>query len=290
MRLLQTIVFGLVTGSFLIVATLGFALISRVEKFLNIAHAELISMSAFLTFFLQVRQGWNLVAAAVVSILATSVAALLVARLFYVPIKAAGSVVLLITSVGVVFVIHGLIEALIRPGVYSFQFSNFDPITLGAIRIQVVDLVIVGLAIVSVLALHAFLGLTRAGLAVRALANDEGLAAGRGVNVRGISMRVWLVSGGLAGLAGVLLGLRGALNTDMAFGQILLILSVSILAGLGSIFGVVAAGLVLGLAMDLSTLVIPTGYRTAIAFAMVILVLIVRPEGLSGSQWARREA
>jgi neutral amino acid transport system permease protein len=128
------------------------------------------------------------------------------------------------------------------------------------------------------------------GLHLRALASNDILASARGVNLKQTSTAMWLIAGALAGLAGVLLGLQGALNTDLSFEQILLIMSVSILAGFGSIYGVVGAALVLGVAMDMSTLVIPAGYRELIAFAVVILVLIFRPEGISGSKLARREA
>jgi neutral amino acid transport system permease protein len=88
----------------------------------------------------------------------------------------------------------------------------------------------------------------------------------------------------------VLLGLQGAINTGVSFEQILLILSVAILAGLGSVYGVVAAALLLGIAMDMSTLVIPAGYREAVAFGAVLLVLVFRPQGLSGAKSAPREA
>jgi branched-chain amino acid transport system permease protein len=286
----QTFVFGLVTGAYLLVATLGFALVSRVVKFLNIAHAELISAGAFITYLLNARAGWSVILAALVAVAAVALLAVVVARLVYWPIRRASPVVLLITSVGVVYMIHGAIAAVVKPGTYTYRIPAEDAIDFGAFTISNYDLVILGVAAASVVALHLLLTRTTLGLRLQALASDESLAAGRGIEVGRSTMHVWLLAGGLAGVAGVLLGLRGALNTDIAFGQILLILSVSILAGLGSIYGVVAAALLLGVAMDMSTLVIPAGYRDAIAFLVIILVLIVRPEGLSGAALRRREA
>lgn len=286
---MQTLVFGLVTGAYLVVATLGFALVSRVEKFLNIAHAELISAGAFVTYGLT-QAGWPLLPAALVSVVAIALLGALVGRLVYWPIRGTSPVVLLITSVGVVYVIHGVIESLVKPGAYTYAISADRNLDAGLFTIGAYDLVILGVAAVSVVALHLLLTGTGLGLRLRALASDEALAAGRGIEVERSTMHVWLVSGALAGLAGVLLGLRGAINTDIAFGQILLILSVSILAGLGSIYGVVAAALLLGVAMDMSTLVIPPGYREAIAFLVIIVVLVVRPTGLSGAGLRRREA
>ena len=287
---MQTLVFGLVTGAYLVVATLGFALISRVVKFLNIAHAELISAGAFITYLLNARAGWAVVPAALVAVAAVALLAVVVARLVYWPIRRASPVVLLITSVGVVYVIHGAIAAIVKPGTYTYRIAAERTLDLGLFTISDYDLVIVGVAAVCVVAVHLLLTHTTLGLRMRALASDEALAAGRGIEVGRSTLHVWLIAGALAGVAGVLLGLRGALNTDIAFGQILLILSVSILAGLGSIYGVVAAALLLGVAMDMSTLVIPPGYRDAIAFLVIILVLLVRPQGLSGASLRRREA
>ncbi|MGH3993736.1 MAG: branched-chain amino acid ABC transporter permease, partial [Pseudonocardiaceae bacterium] len=278
------------TGAYLLVATLGFALVSRVVKFLNIAHAELVSAGAFITYVLNSRAGWSVILAAVVAVAAVALLAVVVARLVYWPIRRASPVVLLITSVGVVYVIHGAIAAIVKPGTYTYRIPAEDAIDFGLFTISNYDLVILAVAAVSVIALHLLLTRTTLGLRLQALASDEELAAGRGIEVGRSTMHVWLLAGGLAGVAGVLLGLRGALNTDIAFGQILLILSVSILAGLGSIYGVVAAALLLGIAMDMSTLVIPPGYRDAIAFLVIILVLVVRPQGLSGASLRRREA
>jgi branched-chain amino acid transport system permease protein len=287
---IQTIVFGLVSGAYLTVATLGFALVSRTEKFLNIAHAELILIGAFVTWWLSVRQGWPVVLAGVTAVAAVAVLSLVVGRLVYWPIRRAGHVVLLITSVGVVYVLHGFLETLVEPGVYTLRAREETLVAIGGIRLGTFDGLIVALAVVSVLVLHALLTRTNMGLRLRARASDEGLAAGRGVDVGQVSTHVWLIAGALAGLAGLLLTLRGAITTEISFDQILLILSVAILAGFGSLYGVVAAALLLGMAMELSTLVIPAGYRTAIAFALVIIVLLLRPEGISGAAVRRRAA
>jgi neutral amino acid transport system permease protein len=287
---LQTLIFGLVTASYLIVATLGFALVARTEKFLNIAHAELILASAFVTYYLSVRQGWPLAAAALAAVVGMAVVSLVVGRTVYWPIRGSGAPVLLISSVGVVYVLHGILETVVKPGVYTLDARESTLIRLGDVRVANLDVWIVGLAVATVLAVHLLLTRTVVGLTLRARASDEALAAGRGVDVREVSTHVWLIAGALAGLAGVLLGLRGAITTNISFDQILLILSVSILAGLGSIYGVVAAALLLGIAMEMSTLVIPAGYRTAIAFALVIVVLLVRPEGISGAMVRRRAA
>jgi len=288
--MIQTLVFGLVTGAYLIVATLGFALVSRIEKFLNVSHAELISLGAFITYALNARADWPLPLAAAAAIGATALAAAVVSRLAFWPMRKTSPVVLLITSVGVLYVLHGVTTTAVTPGTYSYATRDADAFDLGAFQIAPFDLVVVAVAAVAVVGVHLILTRTTVGLEWRALASDESLALARGIDARRASVRLWLLVGALGGLAGVLLGMQGAITTDLAFEQVLLVLSVAILAGLGSVYGVVAAALILGVAMDMSTLVIPAGYREAVAFAVVLLVLIVRPQGLSGSRLAPRTA
>jgi branched-chain amino acid transport system permease protein len=290
MNTVQTLVFGLVTGSYLIVATVGFALVSRVEKFLNIAHAELIGLGAFVTYGLNARAGWAFPLAALAAIVVVALVAVVISRTVDWPIRRTTSTVLLITSVGVLYVLQGGIETAVSPGVYSYDLPREKVLDAGLFRLGVYDIAIVALAALAVLVVHLVLTRTSMGLQWRALASDESLANGRGIDVKRASVWLWALVGALAGLAGVLLGLQGSLNTDVAFSQILLILSVSILAGLGSIYGVVIAALLLGVAMDMSTLIIPAGYREAIAFGVVLLALVFRPQGLSGNKIARREA
>ena len=290
MRVAQTLEIGLASGSFLVVAALGFGLVARVNRFLNIAHAELISIAAFVTYYLQVGAGWNVLAAAIVAVLITAIVAVTVARLVFMPIRHRGGAILLITSVGVAYILHGFVETLILPGVYSLTLPTLASFQVAGILVDPIDVVIFVAATLCVLLLYGFLTWTRMGLAIRSFANDQELAAARGINVNRVSLSVWAAAGLLAGVAGVLFALRSSLSTDLAFSQTLVIISVSILAGLGNVFGIVAAGLILGEAMDLSTLVIPTGYREAVAFAIVILVLIFRPQGLSRALVRRREA
>jgi branched-chain amino acid transport system permease protein len=287
---IQTLLFGVVTSSYLIVATLGFALVSRVEKFLNIAHAEFITLGAFATYLLTSVWGWNLLAAGLGAVAVVAVVALVLSRLVYSPIRRSGETTLLITSVGVMYLLQGTIETSVEPGVHSFDVPAEKALEFWSLRLGYYDVAIVLLAAVCILIVHMVLTRTTIGLQWRALASDDELAAARGINIRSASNVLWLLSGAMAGLAGVLLGLQGTITTDVAFEQILLILSVSILAGVGSIYGVVIAAFILGIAMDMSTLIIPAGYREAVAFGVVLIALVFRPNGLSGASTAKREA
>ncbi len=283
MRVAQVLVFGIVTGSFLLVGTIGFALTRRVEGFLNIAHAELITVSAFGTWYLNRELGWNFFLAGAVAVVGTSLLGLVVARVFYDPIKQMGSAVLLITSVGVTFFLHGMAEAAIGTGIRVFDIPPPTALSIGQIRFTNYQIAIVAIAIIAAVGLTLVLNRTRTGMAIRAMAINRDLAASRGIDIRATSRATWLIASALAGVAGVLLGVQATLTTDLAFEQILIILTVAIVAGLGSLYGVIAAAFLVGIIMDLSVLWLPSGYRPMVAFAVVIIALAVRPSGLAGN-------
>lgn len=282
--MLQYLWFGLVSAAFLLIATVGFALTSRVNKFLNIAHAEYMSVSALATYYLTSEAGLPFVVGAGLSVVGVAALGLLIARFVYEPVLSRGPEVLLIVSVGVVFLLQGVVELVVSPGTKSFAIPALTAWHVGPVSISPYQLIIVALAAVSFLGLHLFLSRTSAGASIRAIADNRQLAEIRGINVRRATRDVWLIGSGLAGLAGICLGMLGTLTTDVAFEQVLLVLAVSILAGLGSVYGVAVAALILGIAMDLSTMVIPTGYRTAVAFVLIIAVLLFRPQGLFGKK------
>jgi neutral amino acid transport system permease protein len=280
--LAQYFVTGIVTGCFLILATIGFSLTRRVEGFLNIAHAELLGVSAFVTWGLNVKAAWPFLPSAIFAIIFTAVVGLVVGRLFYDPIRKLGPAVLLISSVGVAYVIGGSVDALVGTGIRTLNIPLATTYRFFGVRITDYQMIVVALAALTGLSLAVFMSKTKIGLAIGAMADNPELAASRGIDILQTSRATWLLSSGLAGLAGVVLALIATLSTDLAFHQILQILAVAILAGLGSLYSVMLAGLIVGIAMDMSVFWIPAGYRPLIAFAVVILVLLVRPEGLSG--------
>lgn len=286
MLFLQFLTTGVVTGCFLILATIGFSLTRRVEGFLNIAHAQLLGVSAFTTWWLNADRGWHIVPAGITAIVFTSLVGLFTARLIFDPIRERGPAVLLITSTGVAWVLHGIYDLLIGTGIRTLDIGLATSYKPFGIRITDYQLMVVALAAVVSVSLAVFLNRTRTGLAIRAMSVNPGLAASRGIDIRMTSRATWLLSSGLAGLAGVMLAVIATLTTDLPFEQILQILAVAILAGLGSLYAVILSGLIIGIAMDVSVYWIPAGYRPLVAFALVIVVLLFRPEGLAGKRVA----
>jgi branched-chain amino acid transport system permease protein len=278
--IVQSLIFGLTTAGFLLVSAIGFTFVAKVEGFLNIAHAELISFGAFATWFLNVQLGWALVLAAIVAVLLTGALANILAEAIFRPIREYGPAILMITSVGAVFMIQAIVEVIVGTGTFRFDVHVPDNIHVGNFQIHPFRALIVVIAAATLLALHLFLTRTRTGTRIRAISIDRTLAANRGVSVEATSRVVWLITGLTAGLAGVSLGLIGTLTTDLAFKQILLIVAVAVFAGFRSLLSLGLAALLMGLAMDLSVVWLPTTYRTVIPFAIIIVILMVRPQGL----------
>ena len=277
---MQNIVFGLVTGSILAIATVGFSMIRQTEGFINIAHGQLLTLGAFLGFFFVADLQLNIFLAGGLSMVLVGIVGVLLARLVFRPVAASGPLAQLFTSIGLAYLLFGLIRVVFGANVEFYPTSFGERLDLGPINITIGEIVIVVIAALTVTVLGLFLTKTQLGTWVRATASNPELARLRGVPVDRVSDTVWFVASALAGLAGVMVALVGNVNSELGWHQILIILAAAVLGGLGSIYGVLASGLLLGLTMDLSALVIPTSYRPVVAFGCLILVLLLRPQGL----------
>jgi neutral amino acid transport system permease protein len=274
----QHILFGLITGSLLAVATAGFALLRNTERFLHIAHGQFMALGAFLAVVLTPE--WGLVAGVVVAVAVTAGLGVLCGAVLFDPVKPQGGNVLLFTSIGLAWVVYALLIAIFGTDVRIFEVSLGRAVDVGPISIAPGELVILGVAAAVVLSLWALLTRTAMGRSIRAVASNRELAQVRGVPVVRVTRVIWALSSGLAAVAGILLGILGTVTTELGWTNILLVLAAAVLGGTGNILGVIAASLVLGVVMDASALVIDTAYRPVVAFVILVAVLVLRPEGL----------
>jgi len=286
---MQSIIFGIITGSILAIATVGLSMIRQTEGFINIAHGQFLTLGAFVGFFFVSEVELNIFVAGFLATIIVGAVGVAVSLIVFRPIASSGPLAQLFTSIGLAYLLFGLIRVGFGASVEFFPTSFGTRFEVGSVNVTMGEILIVAVAGLSVAALALFLTRTRLGTWIRATASNPSLAEVRGVPVSRVSAAVWFVASGLAGLAGVMVGLIGNVNSEMGWQQILIILAAAVLGGLGSIYGVLAAGLLLGLAMDLSALVVPTAYRTVVAFGVLILVLVLRPEGLF-SVAGRKEA
>lgn len=286
---MQNVIFGLITGSILALSAVGFSMIRQTEGFINIAHGQMLTVGAFLGFILVDSAQMNILVAGLLAMVIVGLLGVLLARIFFQPVARNGPLAQLFTSIGLSYLLYGGIRIVFGAKVQFFPNLFGRRFELGATNITAGEIVIIGLAGVSTAGLHLFLTRTRLGSWIRATASNPELAVLRGIPVGRVSRAVWFIASAFAGLAGVMLGVIGNVNSELGWTQILMILAAAVLGGLGSIYGVLAAGLLLGLVMDLSALVIPGTWRLVVAFVVLVAVLVLRPQGLL-SRAARTEA
>jgi len=279
--LIQHILFGIVTGSILVLGTLGFTMVERLDDFVNISHGQLLAIGAYLMLLFYNILQLNFFVSVIFTVFLTALVALFTYRMFFKPILQFGTVTLIITSCGVGFFLNGAIEYIGGPDVHALNLPIFKIIKIGGISLiskDYIAIIIVG--IISIAVIHLFLQKTKIGKAFRAVSSNRMLAVTKGINLNSLSTFVWLLAGGTAGLAGILLGIVSNLTPDMGWDQTMIIMSVAVLGGLGNIYGIMIAAFLVGLTMDVGIIIFPSGYRPALAFVIIIIVLLFKPEGI----------
>lgn len=284
---MQNLLFGLLTGSMLAVATSGFALLRNTERFLHIAHGQFMALGAFLGLVLSERFGP--VVGIGLAIPLTAAIGVACGKLLFDPVKHQGPNVLLFTSVGLAFVVYAAMTAGFGSELRVFDISLGAARDLGPVAIAPGEVMLLVVAALVVAGLWLLLSRSAIGRDIRAVASNRELAQIRGVAINRVSTTVWALSSALAAIGGIMTGILGSVSTESGWNYILLVLAAAVLGGIGNILGVIASALVLGIVMDMSSLVLDTAYRPVVAFAILILVLLVRPQGLFSFQ-SRREA
>lgn len=281
-ELIQTVVFGLATGGLIAVAAVGLALSFSVTGFINFAYGELLTISAY-TAFLLTGAGWHLSAAAGAAVVATGVASVLLARLFYEPLRGRGAMPLLITSIGVSFLLQNLIQIGVGADPRRFPLPLLRPWTVGFVFLPKVQMGIFLIAALCMLLLHLLLKGTLIGLKMRATSDNDALARVSGVDTRRTVLAAWLMAGLFAGIGGVLLGATQiTIQPTMGFVFLPALFAAVILGGIGHPYGAMVGGLIVGLGMELGATYVSSDYTVAFAFAALLLGLLLRPQGILG--------
>ena len=185
-------------------------------------------------------------------------------------------------SIGLAFVLRAIIQWFWGTEIRSLDVDNTSTVEFLGLRIGQTELIVVIVGIVVLSAVGLMLRYSLLGKRMRALSDDLDLAETAGIDTRRIIFYTWVFSGALAGLAGVLAGATTNLRPELGFELLLPIFAAVILGGIGDAFGALAAGLVLGVVTEWSTLVIDSRWKVAVGFAVLVIVLIIRPQGIFG--------
>lgn len=284
-------VLGLKLGAIIALAAVGLSLVFGVTDLVNFAHGEFLTVGAAIAYLLHVSgagPGWPLLAVVVPAVLGGALLGAVQERYLWRPLRKrrVGTVAALVTSIGLAFALRNVVLVVMGGQPRSYLDFAVQTKTIDLVIFETVpkNLVIIGSSLVMLAAVGLFLQKTRAGVAVRAVADNKDLAESSGINVDRVIMITWVLGGALAGLAGVYLGVSEAIQWDMGFKMLLLIFAAVVLGGLGTAFGAMLGGFIVGIAVEVSTLWIPTELKNAVALATLIVMLLWRPQGLLGSK------
>jgi neutral amino acid transport system permease protein len=284
-QILDLIYTGIHIGLVIALAALGLSLIFGTMGLTNFAHGELITFGALMAFIFNVYVGLPVVVAGIVAVILGGAFGWIQDRVFWgwLRTRRTGLIGMMIISIGLALTLRYINLYWFRGETRQFNAYVAQPgIDLGPISVAPKNLVMDVIAIVVLVAVSLALVLTRLGKATRAVSTNPSLAAASGINVDAIIRLVWTIGGALAALSGVMLGLFQGINYQMGFQILLLVFAAVTLGGLGTAFGALLGSLVIGLATQLSTLWIPTELKNVGALAVLIVIILVRPQGVLG--------
>ncbi len=276
---------GLLFGVILALAALGLNLIFGTTGLTNFAHGELVTFGALTTYVFNAHANLPVILSIVCAVIVTGLFGWLQDKGFWAPLRRRGTgiIAMMIVSIGLSIFLRYTYQYFFGGGTFSYnQYVTQEPWTLGPVEMQPKNVIAIFVG-TAVLAAVAFaLATTRLGKATRAVADNPALAASSGINVNRVITVVWTVGAALAGLSGALLGLRQQVDFQMGFLVLLLVFAAVTLGGLGTTWGAMVGALIVGLLIELSTLFVPAELKNVGALVILILVLLVRPQGILG--------
>jgi branched-subunit amino acid ABC-type transport system permease component len=287
---LQLAANGLVTGSVFAIAAVGVSLVYGILGLVNFAYGDFMTFGAFVAVLFNVTLGAPMAAAAAAAMLATAGLSLALEAVLWRPLRLrrAGFMSLFLASIGLALVLRQAIFLVAGPQPRAYDVDPYKVYVAGSVRLSGSQGVAIVVALVAIVLLALMLRWSSLGRMMRAVADDRALAAVAGVDTGRVVVLTWIVSGLLAGLAGVLAALvQTSFDPNFGFSLLLPIFAAVVLGGIGSAYGALAGGLLLGLATELSTWSgwhggVEPVYKPVVAFAVLIAVLLVRPQGLLG--------
>jgi branched-chain amino acid transport system permease protein len=290
---LQLAVGGLVFALLLAMASLGLSMIFGTTGLTNFAHGELVTFGALVAYAVDSLPGTIHLGGTNLTVATAIVVATVVSGLFgwlndwalWRPLRRHGTglVAMMVVSIGLSILLRSIFQYFAGAGTHQYsQFSSPKPYHWGPVLVTPKDIFVVVFSVVVLVLVTVALQRTKLGKATRAVADNTALSAASGINVDRVISAVWIVGAALAGLSGVLLGMTQGFDFQLGFKLLLLMFSAVVLGGLGTAWGAIVGALVIGLFVEVSTLVVPAELKFVGALVVLIIVLLIRPQGLLG--------
>jgi branched-subunit amino acid ABC-type transport system permease component len=274
--------FGLVSMAVIAVGAVGFTMQFGITNLINLAYGDVMITSAFFAYALN-HAGVSIWLALVAGALWGALFSFLLNRLLYGPFQRRGTsgIGMVIVSLATGIMISNVLLAIVGPDNVSYHQEPGPTLRLGAISLTTEQVGIIAIAVVLMLAIHALLTYTRLGKAMRATAANPSLARSSGIPTGRVIDAVWLITGALCGLAGTI----AAMNSESfavanGAGFLITILAAAVLGGAGQPYGAMLGAVLIGLMTELSAAVLSPEYKQVVAFAVLVAVMVLRPQGL----------
>ena len=278
---LQLVVNGITVGSILALAAIGLTLTYGILNLSNFAHGDFMTLGAYLTW-LGNTSGLNIWLAMILGAVGTIIAMLVAEYLLWKPMRdrRATDTTLIIISIGLALFIRNGILLIYGGSNQLYELPVVPALEFGGLRIAYYRLIVVGLAIAAIVALHLILQNTKIGKAMRAVADNIELARVSGINVERVIFWTWVITGTLTAFAGGMYGLIAVVRPYMGWFLILPMFASVILGGIGNPYGAIAGAFIIGIAQEVTVPWLGSEYKLGVALAFTIVILLVRPQGL----------
>ena len=285
-KVTQAVVNGIFLGLLLALGALGLSLVFGTTGLTNFAHGELITFGALAAYLLQREASFAFIAAAAMAVVLSGAFGYANDVFLWKPLRGRGTglLAMMIVSIGLAIFLRNLFQYF--AGANSHNFTDVGiprrPWEVGPIDVSIRTFWSAIICVVVLVIVSIAVQRTRLGKATRAVSDNPALAASSGIDVDRVILTVWIVGGSLAGMSGVLWGMNYGFDYQFGFKILLLVFAGVTLGGLGTIWGTMVGSILVGLMVEMSSLVIPSELKYVTALVVLILVLLIRPQGILG--------
>ncbi|OYY13178.1 MAG: amino acid ABC transporter LivHM family permease [Rhizobiales bacterium 35-68-8] len=285
---MQLIVNTLASAAVIAPAAIAFTLVFTLFRYANFAAGGFVTIGAFTAWTLNALLGLPIWVGGIGAMVVSALAFALADSLIFRPLRGRGGGTLLLVSIALSFVIENIIRFFYGGQIRGFDLPLTGPLVIAGMRITRETMAVITVSVLATLLVGAVLTLTPIGRALRAVADNASLANVRGIPVPRIEMFGVALAGALFGLSGVLVGLDLTIDPNLNWAVAIPVIAAAIVGGLGSPLGAAIGAVCIGLAEELTGVFLNPTYKGAVGFAVIALVLIVRPQGLLGDKVDRK--
>ena len=286
MVFLQLLINGIIAGSIYALMAASFSLIFNIVKFMDLSPGAIFVVGAFSAYAFNVIFGLNIFLSIILALIISSLVTLLVNYLVYAPLrkKHADSFTLLLSSFGVFLAVTGFILLIFGADIKTFGLPVTKGLSFFTAIITPLQIILIASSLAFFILLQLLIRYTKIGKAMRAVADDKNVAATLGIDVNKTIGITFIFSSIFAGIAGILVAFEQNLEHSMGFGAVLKGITASIVGGIGNVPAALLGGFLIGIVENMGIWYLPSGYKDAIAFVILIIFLLFRPSGIFGSK------